>query len=232
MTIIYDPMGNVISSDGDLTDVQDMGGQSVYGDTNFLSVDYYRNKVVEFQKTLNLMDETYSALYNVMEVVMQDDVAYDEWFSLLSQLNDKRTQFKTVAEAINLASSGLNAVGVAFPKVELPAGLAVAPAVALGAAAAAVAAAVALIMWAQQFWGTVRDALQRWQYLDIIKQLPADQRAAAINKLKEAETKVELAKTDAEKSSLNNIANIGKWIVIVSGLYFGYKLFINKYSRS
>lgn len=221
MSTLYDELGNVIySDDGPIVDTGNTGSN-----TNYLSVDYYRSKVLEFQQTLVLMDETYNALYSVMDVVMQDDAAYDEWFGLLDALNSKRTQMKVVAEAINLASTGINATGVSFPKVTLPAGLQIAPVVGIAAAAAATAAAVALIVWAKQFWLTVRDALKRWQTLDAIKSLPEADRADALALLQSAEEKVEVARAQADGSSLNSVASLAKWAAIGVLAYYGYQMY-------
>jgi hypothetical protein len=213
MTMMFDAMGNPIGDDGN-DPTADTG-------PNPLQMDYYRNKVAEFQRTLVLLDETGSALYSVMDVVMQDDTAYNEWFDLLTQFNTKRDQFKVAAEAINLASNGMNAIGVNFPKLSIPAGLGNPAVVAL---AAAVAVTAALVYWASQFWQTVSAALKRWQTLDVIKQLPPEDQAAALKTLTDAETRVEIARTESASGTLGALGGLIKWVVIGGVCYLGYRL--------
>lgn len=227
----YDEMGNLIYSDGDFTQAGDSSPVGSNADTNYLSVDYYRNKVEEFQKTLVLLDNTYNALFELEDIVYPDDEAYDEWYSLLEQLEEKKTQFRLTAEAINLASTGFNAVGVNFPRLDIPANLAIAPIVGIAAVAAAVAGAVGLIVWAQGFWETAQGAIQRWQYMGAIEQLPAAEKAAAITRLRDAELKIEAAKTASGESSLSSFATLFKYAAIGGALYMGYKIYRENASR-
>ncbi len=207
----------------------DLSPESPSGDTNYLSLDYYKNKVVEFQKTLAFLDDTYNTLFELEDIVYPDDEAYDEWFALLEQLESKKTQFRIAAEAINFASNGMNAVGVNFPKLDIPANLAgslgIAPIVGIAALAAAVAGAVGLIVWAQGFWETAQGAIQRWQYMAAIEQLPAAEKAAAITRLRDAESKIEVAKAATQESSLSSFASLFKWAAVGGVVLLAYKVY-------
>lgn len=227
--ITYDEAGNVVSGDGDFSEAANTTPTSPYGDTNFLSLDYYRNKVVEFQETLAWLDDTYNTLYALEDIVYPDDDAYDEWFSLLEQLEAKKGQFRLAAEAINLASSGMNTVGVSFPTLDIPSNLAgklgIAPIVGVAALAAAVAGAVGLIVWAQGFWETAQGAIQRWQYMSAIESLPAAEKAVAISRLRDAESKVEAAKAATGESTLSSFATLFKWAAVGGALLMAYKVY-------
>lgn len=191
------------------------------GAPSVLSPDYYRQKAVEFQRSLVLLDEAGNALYSVMQVIMDDETAYNEWYALLTEYNNKRAQFKLAAEAINFASSGLNAIGVNFPRLQIPGGLGNPAFLPI---AAAVAGAVVLISWATGFYQTVGAALKRWQYLDAIQALPEQERAQAIDKLNQAELVVEKALAENEGGTLGSVATIAKWAALAAIAYFGFKI--------
>lgn len=209
----YDAMGNVV------------GFETVAGEEpNFTQVDFYRNKVRQFQDTLLSLEPAYYDLQAAGQIAALDPEAYEQWLALVQEFENKRSQFGTVGQAINLASQGINAVGVQFPSVQLPGGLAAAPLVPLAAAAAAVGAAVLLINWTVEFFKAVREFAARWQHLDAIKALPEGERAAALATLQKTEASAAAAVAAASASPLTSIATITKWVAIAGGAFLIYKL--------
>lgn len=198
---------------------QENPGASVF------SIDYYRNKVLEFQRALVSLDMTGAALYEVQFAVSCDQTASAEWYALMNEFESKREQFKLAAEGVNLASDGVNALGVDFPDVYLPGGLMAVPLIPIAAVAASLAVAAGLVAWASGFWDAVGAALQRWQYLEAIKTLPEDQQAEIIRSFQNAEVKVSEAKANASAGGLANIATIVKWVGIGVVGYLAWKTF-------
>jgi hypothetical protein len=187
------------------------------------SLDYFRNKVNEFQLTLDELDRTGDLLMDVEFVAGLDEDLFNEWATLVDELEAKRDSFRMAAESINLASSGLNAVGVDFPTLRIG-GLGVAPLVVAGAA---IAAAVGLMAWAKGFWSAVSAFVSKAQSLQAIQTLPEAERRGALDKLHELEAQVAEAEIKAASSPLSVFANVGKWVLIAGVAFLGYKLYMS-----
>jgi hypothetical protein len=198
--------------------------------TGPLSLDYYRQKVQEFQQVFNSLDETMRNLYEVGTIAYAagDSQMIAEYENLYSQAESKLATFRGTAEAINMASQGINSAGVQFPAVQVPFGLGVLPAVPLAAAAAAIAVAVQLIVWAKEFWRTVRELIQRAQYMRVIEMLPEGDRAAALETFRKTEVQAQIAESQANASPVNAIATIGKWGAVAFIGFLAYKAWSNR----
>ncbi len=198
--------------------------------TSLMSIDYYRQKVIEFQQVLMDLDTTYSNLIQAQQIAydLGDPDMINDADSLLTTLRDKLSSFRTVAQGIQLASNGINAVGVDFPTVQIPGGLGFVPLVPLAAAAAVITSAVALIYWAKGFWQTVSDFALRYQTVQAIQALPQDQQAAAIATMQTLNSQVNKARASADASPLSSLADMGKWIILAGLLYVGYKMIKDK----
>ncbi|MBK9497439.1 MAG: hypothetical protein IPO08_23535 [Xanthomonadales bacterium] len=83
-----------------------------------LSMQYYRNKAVEFQETLNRVDALAQKLNEIIELNANDPVIVDDALQTLAEYNSKKFLLKTTAEAINLGAAGINALGGRFPESE------------------------------------------------------------------------------------------------------------------
>jgi len=202
----------------------------IVSDPSLMSIDYYRQKVLEFQQVLNDLDTTYMGLALMQEVAYEtnDQDMIDETDTLISTLQGKLSEFRMVGQGIQLASQGINAVGVDFPTVTIPGSLGVVPLIPLAAAAAVVASAIALIYWAKGFWQTVDDFLMRYQTSQAIASLPADQQAAALSQMQQLSAQVKTARASAETSPLSSLADIGKWLILGGLLYVGVKMLKDK----
>lgn len=216
---VYDEQGNVIYSSSDTEDAN--------AAPSMATLDGWRNKVVEFQNTLQALDVTYSQLVELGYTVyaLNDSTAIAEYEELKNEFENKRAAFRAAASAIQVASDAMNAIGVHFPGIQMPIGLSALPAAGFAAVVAAVAAGAVLVSWSQNFFTSVREAIRRWQTLDAIKALPASEQAAALNKLQDSDRQIAVAQAKASESSFSAIASFGKWIVLGGIVYLGYRIY-------
>lgn len=135
-----------------LTDVQ-RGGALDGGDN--VALEYARDKVREFQATLNAIDATAGALRDALQWAAGDDAAaIDE---LLTDYESRKLWIRGVAQAINAGAAAANWSGVRMPSLSIPSGLGALQVVAMGAA---LAAAAAVISWGVAWIATAGDRLR------------------------------------------------------------------------
>lgn len=223
----YDEMGNVIFSDSSADETQSEA-QTTAGQIqpSALTVDYYRQKVVEFQAVLNALDVTYADLWEsgAIAYASGNQGMIDEYEALREAFESKRGTFVTVAEGIQFASRGINAAGLTFPTVQIPMGLGALPLVPLAAAGAVIAAAAALMVWAKEFWRSVREFAARWQHMNAIQMLPEADRPMALEQLRKLENAAQIAENTASQSPINVAANLAKWAAVGVGLFMVWKM--------
>jgi hypothetical protein len=188
-----------------------------------LQLDYYRQKVVEFQNILNNLDQTATAATNLSWETLDPQLT-DDLNAYLDQYNAKKGSFRTAAEALNFAINGINSVGANFPTVAIPSGLGFVPIAAAAGVAGAIAVAAALIVWGQEWIKGVNDRLKTSVVLDAIQD-PAQKARVAEN----------IAKTDqalaaSQSSPLGSIASSIKWVAIAAVAYFAFVAY-SKYSK-
>jgi hypothetical protein len=214
---------------GTPSDPRDFDSSLIYGDpgyagdtfdpeslTRFADADYYRNKISEFQATLNAVDLASAQLRRVYEI---DGLPEDIWYEALSLLNDyesRRGQFVLAAEAINLASAAANAAGFRMPVVSLPQTLGIAP-IALAGIGAAVAGAAALITWGVAWINGAHATAMR---IGMLETLAPEDRAKAVA----AALEIERAQAAAD-NPLSTIALTVRWIAIAAVGFFVWKAY-------
>ena len=198
----------------------DAGSDAVYDGAiadSSLSVDYYRQKVTEFQQTLNSLDTTARAGYSLLEV-MPDSAERDSIVESLVEFENKRAEFRIAAEALNAAAAAINAAGGRWPVLSIPTtlqGLGIAPALIAGIAGT-VAVIGSMIAWAVAWANAVK--IKSQAALDMIESLPADQRAPAVRAAQDV-----IRASETVDSPLASIATIAKWIALGVAAYFGYQ---------
>lgn len=207
MATTYDELGNVIFSD-------DAGIPAAA--PTVTEVNYYKQKLAEFQSMLNELDTTAQSAQNIIALTPESSLA-DDMQAYLTQWDDKRYQFKIAAEGINLAIAGANSFGVDIKKLTIPTGLGLAP-VALAGVAAAVAAAAVLLVWGRDWIAGVNEraklALQ-------FENLSPEVRDAVIQE----QIKIDQAQANANESPLSTIAGSIKWIALAAVAFFAYRAF-------
>ena len=195
--------------------VQNAPGSSSSSGSVF-SVDYYRQKVVEFQQMLYALQGAQEAVLGLIDYGPQE--MRPELSQLLDELDLKIGRFKMTAEALNLGINGINRVGGTFPTLKIPAGLGVAPAVIAAGIGATVAVAAGLIAWGSGWIKAVIDVVKRAQ---VMGYMTPEQRAELASEL----AKLDQAQSASELSPLTSIATIVKWAAIAAVVYYGYQAY-------
>lgn len=209
---IYDAMGNVTGFQETETPVTDTSGNV----TPF-QLDYYRNKVTEFQNILNDMDATAA----IARQTIDEDISPELTQSMqdyLAQYDDKKGEFRVAAEALNFAIQGANAIGANFTPVQIPQGLGFIPLAAGAAIAGALAVAAALIVWGRQWISGINE---RMKNESLLKSIPEDKRAALAEKIVQSDA----VKASADESPLSSVASIVKWAAIAAVAYFAFQAY-------
>ena len=203
---LTDEWGNPISEGEPAPVVAAPGSPSVF------SVDYYRNKVTEFQNVLLEMD----AAAAIARQMIQDDVSPEitaGYQADIQAFEGKKGQFRAAAEALNFAISGANLVGGGFTPVRVPGQLAALPVAVIAGVAAAVAVAGGLIIWGRDWIAGVN---QRTLELARLETLSPEARERVIR----AQQELEAAQNRAEGSPITAIAGAAKWIGWAVAAYF------------
>jgi len=181
-----------------------------------LSVDYYRQKVVEYQTLLNNLQNAREGMIGLVDYGPAE--IRPELTALLDELDGKIGRYRQVAEALNFGINGINKVGAGFPTLSIPAGLGVAPLVVAGGIGAAVAVAAALIVWG---YAWIQKAQALAHEAQLYGYLPPEQRAAVAAQA----LKIDQAAAASAASPLTSIANIAKWVGIAAVAYFAFQAY-------
>lgn len=177
--------------------------------SSFISSDYWRGKIAEFQSTMNAADSVYQAVQAAMftEGAIQSQSVWDGLMQSLAEYDAKKTLIRTTAEAVNLGVSAVNALGGNLPALRLPGSLGALPAIPLVAIAALSTAAV-LVAWGREWIAGVNSRLRMAQALDA--QATPEARAALAATL----AKTEAAERAADASTLGALAPLAKWAAL------------------
>ena len=193
-------------------------GYGFTGTNSPVSLSYYQQKIVEFQNLLNGMD----AAAKAAQAALWDDIDPKLSADLQTYLDDfdsKKWEFRTAAEALNLAVNGANMVGADFTNITVPSTLGVVPLVAAGVIAAAVATAAALIVWGNTWLQGLNQRLRDQELIGSVTD-PAKR-----DKLIQTQMEVEAAAAEASASPLASISNIVKWLAIGAVAYFAFSAY-------
>jgi len=195
--------------------LDDVGGDSPPAEK--VSLDYFRQKAIEFQEVVNALDATGRTIRELLLSIEDPQLAAD-LRAAYDQFEQRKTTIKTTAEAVNLAAAGLNLVGVQLPKIQIPQSLGAAPLVVGAAAAAAIFAAAALITWGRDWINGVN---QRLNAAAIIGAVPEGDRV----KVAQAVLQTQAAAAEAEQSPITAIAGTVKWIALAAIAYFAWQAY-------
>jgi hypothetical protein len=186
-------------------------------ETSPLAMDYYRQKAVEFQSTLNAIDGAYRAANDALATGALDPESEAGIIELLDAYEGKRLTLKLTAEAINAGAAVVNGLGGRFPQLSLPSTLGALP-VAPVALIGAIGAAVGLIAWGVQWIGGVNDRLKRAQ---LIAGASPAQRDQLIRAIADSDNAV----NQAQSSTLAAIAPAVKWVAIAALAFLAYRAY-------
>lgn len=184
-----------------------------------VQLDYYRQKIVEFQSVLYQLDESARSAQGLLDLQVDDPELNDNLSQWLANYDLKKGLFRTAAEGLNFAISGVNLIGANFPSVTVPRGLNAIPLVAAAGIAGALVVAAGLVVWGRDAIKILGQYVSRSQALNAIPE--GAQRAAVAAELARLDT----AAGEADASPLGSIANIVKYVAIAAVIYFGLQTF-------
>lgn len=181
---------------------------------------YYQKKINDFQQVLYDMDNAAkAATVIVTDYGDIDPVVTESMIASLDEFDAKKTEFRTVAEALNGAVAMANAVGGSFYPVKVPESLGVVPLLGI---AAVIATAAVLCTWGQG-WINHLDATAKLDqvkaYADSITDPVAHD--ALVTQL----STISASQTSIDNSLGGNIATMVKWVAIAAVAYFGFQAF-------
>jgi hypothetical protein len=181
-------------------------------------LNYYEQKVREFQAQVNAIDTAAYGLRMLLDLNITDDQRLPV-LEMLSELEQKKSTIRTAAETVNAASALANSVGISLPKVNLqtlgalpllPAGIAI-------AVTGALALVFSLISWMTDWINRSNTVAQM---IAAAADLPPEQRARVLEAINATET----AKAQSS-TGLSNISNIVKYVAFAAVAYFAYQAF-------
>jgi len=181
-------------------------------------LNYYEQKVRDFQTQVNAIDTAAYGLRMLLDLNISDDQRLPV-LELLSELEQKKSTIRTAAESVNAASALANSVGIQLPKVNIQT-LGALPLLPIGVAIAvsgALALVFTLISWMTDWIN--RSAVVA-QMIAAAADLPPEQKARVL----EAINATEGAKA-ASSTGLSNISNIVKYVAFAAVAYFAYQAF-------
>lgn len=211
MSIIYDEMGNVIGDDGETPAPMP---DPVPSSPSMLSLDYYRQKIVEFQTVMDAMDGAAQIMRTTIDEEISPEIT-ETMQAALASYELKKGAFRTAAEAINFAVNGANQIGANLPQLRANT-LGLAPVV-LAALSGAVAAVAALIVWGRDWINEANNRLR----IQLESVTDPEQRA----KLAAHSMNLDVTARTASASPLASVAGIVKWIAIGALVWFAYRAY-------
>lgn len=184
-----------------------------------LSLDYYRAKAREFQATMVALDQTASAIRDIIGYVDDDSAAGLQ--QSLDEYDSRKGQFRAAVEAVNLGANVINSMGGRFPVLSIPQGLAAVPLLIPAAAVAGFTVAAGLILWGRDWIAGVNERAKLAMIADPAKRDLVIAKAAEIDAAAKA----------ANDSPLASLAGIAKWAGIAALVYMGWRMLQNAPAR-
>lgn len=204
----YWPSGQTIGDSG-----SDQSYAGDYDPSNPLSLDYYRQQILDFQSCLNQLDVLYKQLQDTLVMELPEDI-YNDLYDFSMEIAGKHSELMSVTTALRGLSIAADSMGLRLPSPSISPGLGIAPAVILGSAAI-IAAAVALIYWERDIATRVQTYYTNAQAMEGLSPEARAVFATAANKIA----------TAANSGVLDDLASTAKWVVIGLLGYFAYQAY-------
>lgn len=205
--------GQIVTESGEVCDLYTGECYDPNSLSRFASLDYYRDRIREFQVSLNALDAAAEEMRRIAALPLPP-AEYAQAFDWLNDFENTRGRMVLAAQAINLAADSANALGVRMPVLSIPQNLRAVPPVAIAAVAAAVGAGAWAFAYAADKIAAYKAIAQRTA---LILSLPEEQRAAVAAGMQ----RVDLAQ--AQASPLSQIANIVKWVALGVAGWFAFR---------
>jgi len=182
-----------------------------------MTLDYFRQKAIEFQEVVNALDGTGRTIRELLVAIEDPQLAAD-LAQAYNEFDRKKGMIRATAESVNLAAAGLNLIGVQAPRITIPQTLGAAPIVVSAVAAAAIFTAASLIIWGREWIAGVN---QRLNAATVIGAVPESDRA----KVAQAVLQTQAAVAETEQSPVVAIAGTVKWIALAAIAYFAWQAY-------
>jgi len=182
-----------------------------------VTLDYFRQKAIEFQEVVNALDGTGRTIRELLVAIEDPQLAAD-LREAYNEFDRKKSLIRATAESVNLAAAGLNLIGVQTPRITIPQTLGAAPIVVSAVAAAAIFTAASLIIWGREWIAGVN---QRLNAATVIGAVPEADRA----KVAQAVLQTQAAVAETEQSPVVAIAGTVKWIALAAIAYFAWQAY-------
>jgi len=182
-----------------------------------MTLDYFRQKAIEFQEVVNALDGTGRTIRELLVAIEDPQLAAD-LAQAYNEFDRKKGMIRATAESVNLAAAGLNLIGVQAPRITIPQTLGAATIVVSAVAAAAIFTPASLIIWGREWIAGVN---QRLNAATVIGAVPESDRA----KVAQAVLQTQAAVAETEQSPVVAIAGTVKWIALAAIAYFAWQAY-------
>lgn len=173
-----------------------------------VSMDYFRAKFLEFQQALNAGDRAYQAGVAAYFAIEPTSAEYDELYSALLDYESRATEYKGIAETLNMGANIVNTLGGRLPQLSVPQSLGALPGLIVPAGVAlALSAAVGVITYLTGFVAGMN------RIIATIERQPENASKAEIL----AAAKAEASKAVSEMS-VNPLSGVGATLGSFAGL--------------
>lgn len=182
--------------------------------TRLASLDFYRDKIREFQASLNALDQAADSM-RALAALPLPPAEYDEAVSWLTDYEANRGRAIAAAQAINVAAESANALGIRMPVLSWRTLQGVGNPVMIAAVAGAIGAGAWFLTYAIDMLAAARAQSER---VAMIESLTPEQRAEAVQR----EQEIALAKARAE-NPISAVASTVKWVAFGIAAWFAFK---------
>lgn len=211
--------------------VPDGGSDELYtGDVgeSQLSMQYYRDKVTEFQVTLNALDRAYNGALMVMNASSDASLNADLQ-AFLADFNNRKWQLKTTAQALNAGAEMINMAGGRMPELSIPNGLGLGPLIIPAATVAAIGVAASLVIWGNTWVKGLNDRLKRSQVIEAAQQIATQTgNTAVLNQVVAGISETDNAVATIDSSGFSSIAGTLKYAAIGLALFMAYRIYTQR----
>lgn len=190
-----------------------------------VSMDYFRAKFLEFQQAMNAGDRAYQAgvaAYFASDPDTSPD--YSELYALLTDYESRASEYKGIAETLNMGANIVNTLGGRLPQLSIPQSLGALPALALPAGVLlALSAALGAISYMVGFTAGMESVLRKIEAMPENASKP--EIVAAVREAVQARKDLTLNPLSGVGVTLGGFAGLLK-IAVVGGLaYMAWKSF-------
>lgn len=209
-----------------LGDVGPHDDQSYTGEvsTSPVSMDYFRAKFLEFQQAMNAGDRAYQAGVAVYFATDPDSQEYAELYALLIDYESRASEYKGIAESLNLGANVVNSLGGRLPVLSIPQSLGALPALVLPAGVLlALSAAVGAISYMVGFTAGMESTLRKIEAMPDNATKP--EIVAAVREAVEARKQITLNPLSGIGATLGGVAGLVKVAVVGFLGYMAWKSF-------